>query len=49
MKKILLPSIVLLFSLSAKAQEMAAALEHNSTKGMTTSPFDTIKNKKEKT
>ena len=46
MKSILLPSIALLFSLSAQAQEMASAQEHRSSTSISTSPFDTIKNKK---
>ncbi|KDN56106.1 TonB-dependent siderophore receptor [Flavobacterium seoulense] len=46
MKKIILPSLVLLFSLSSQAQEIVASVEHNSTKGAFSTPFDTIKNKK---
>lgn len=45
MKSILLPSIAILFSLSAQAQEMASAQEHRSST-ISSSPFDTIKNKK---
>ncbi|MBA0883219.1 TonB-dependent siderophore receptor [Flavobacterium undicola] len=46
MKRILLPSIALLFSLATQAQEMASALDHNSSKEINENPFDTIKNKK---
>lgn len=46
MKSILLPSIALLFSLSGQAQEMASAQEHKSLTSISSSPFDTIKNKK---
>ena len=46
MKSILLPAIALLFSLSAQAQEMASAQEHKSLTSISSSPFDTIKNKK---
>ena len=46
MKRILLPSIAILFSLATQAQEMASALEHNNSKEINSSPFDTIKNKK---
>ncbi|MEN9907036.1 MAG: hypothetical protein RLZZ540_177 [Bacteroidota bacterium] len=46
MKRILLPSIALLFSLATQAQEVALATDHNSSKEINETPFDTIKNKK---
>lgn len=46
MKSILLPAIALLFSLSGQAQEMASAQEHKSLTPISSSPIDTIKNKK---
>lgn len=46
MKRILLPSLALLFTLSIQAQEMASASEHNSSNKISSTPFDTIKNKK---
>lgn len=46
MKRILLPTIALLFSLANQAQEVALATDHNSSKEINENPFDTIKNKK---
>ena len=46
MKKVLLPSIALLFSMTVQAQEIASIANHNNSKEITHSPFDTIKNKK---
>ncbi|MGM8363006.1 TonB-dependent siderophore receptor [Flavobacterium sp. ARAG 55.4] len=46
MKRFFLPSITLLFSLSAQAQEVASAQEHQSSIQINSTPFDTIKNKK---
>ncbi|MFC5684209.1 TonB-dependent siderophore receptor [Flavobacterium sp. MAHUQ-51] len=45
MKRILLPTIALLFSISNQAQEIASALNYN-TSEVTADPLDTIKNKK---
>ncbi|MEL1241622.1 TonB-dependent siderophore receptor [Flavobacterium flavipallidum] len=45
MKKILLPTIALLFSIPNQAQEIASALNHNNSE-IISNPFDTIKNKK---
>ena len=46
MKKVLLPSIALLFSIATQAQEIASALDHNISDEIVSNPFDTIKNKK---
>lgn len=46
MKRFLLPTIAILFSLSTQAQEMASALDHTNSTEIDSSPFDTIKNKK---
>ncbi|MFL9832115.1 TonB-dependent siderophore receptor [Flavobacterium sp. ST-87] len=46
MKRFFLPSIALLFSLSAQAQEVASTQEHQSSIQINSTPFDTIKNKK---
>lgn len=46
MKRVLLPSIALLFSLSNQAQEIASAIDHSISNEIISSPFDTIKNKK---
>jgi iron complex outermembrane receptor protein len=45
MKKFLLPTIALLFSIPNHAQEIASASNHN-TSEIISNPFDTIKNKK---
>lgn len=46
MKRFLLPTIALLFSLSTQAQEIALASDHTISKEINENPFDTIKNKK---
>ncbi len=46
MKKVLLPSIALLFSIATQAQEIASASNHNISDEIVSNPFDTIKNKK---
>ncbi|RVT72288.1 TonB-dependent siderophore receptor [Flavobacterium sufflavum] len=46
MKRILLPSIALLFSLASQAQEVASVSNYNNSKEINENPFDTIKNKK---
>ncbi len=45
MKKFILPTIALLFSIPNQAQEIASASNHN-TSEIISNPFDTIKNKK---
>ena len=46
MKRILLPSIALLFSLATQAQEMASASDYTISKEIKNNPADTVKTKK---
>lgn len=46
MKRVLLPLTAILFTLSIQAQEVASVTDYSNSKETTSSPFDTIKNKK---